>query len=284
VSSMPATRSRSIASRTDPLHFSSPNFSSSDIEETTMPLTLKRKDNTQPKQRPPKTTIVPEEIIEISDDDDDPPSHLNSQAAMVADFRRQINKLREESVKQKKDHERTVRELNILREENQQLQALRKPGTLVDAAQLADNVDCEICTSRMWSPYSLPGCGHIFCQSCLQDWFSTTLAQFMNANPHYNINQAHNIPHLQGLMQNPQAANHPQIAGILANLLPPGPQYTCPTCREPVHSRPTEAFALKAIVRVITAATGENSPKKPIRKGKAIAAGPWDGFFPPQKT
>ena len=60
-----------------------------------MPLAIKRKDNTQSKQRPPKTTIVPEEIIEISDDDDDPPSHLNSQAAMVADFRRQINKLRE---------------------------------------------------------------------------------------------------------------------------------------------------------------------------------------------
>jgi len=104
---------------------------------------------------------------------------------------------------------------------------------------------------------------------------------------YYNINQAQNIPHLQtflGLMQNPQAANHPQVAGILANLLPPSPQYTCPTCREPVHSRPTEAFALKAIVRVITAATGENSPKKPIRKGNALAAGPWDGFFPPKKT
>jgi hypothetical protein len=56
-----------------------------------------------------------------------------------------------------------------------------------------------------------------------------------------------------------------------------------------VRSRPTEAFALKAIVRVIMAATGENSPKKPvadIRKGRAasVAAGPWDGFFPSNKT
>jgi hypothetical protein len=37
----------------------------------------------------------------------------------------------QESVKHKKDHERAVQELNTLREENQQLQALRKPGTLV---------------------------------------------------------------------------------------------------------------------------------------------------------
>ena len=140
---------------------------------------------------------------------------------------------------------------------------------------------------------SLPECGHIFCQSCLQDWFSTTLAQFMNANPHYNINQAQNIPHLQTIFQtlihHPQAATHSQVTGMLANLLPPTPRYTCPTCRESVRTRPTEVFALKAIVRVISAATGEISPKKPIadiRKGKgaSVAAGPWDGFFPPKKA
>jgi len=112
----------------------------------------------------------------------------------------------------------------------------------------------------------------------------------MNTNPHYDVNQAHqNLPHLQGLIQtliqHPQAATQPQVAGMLANLLPHHPQYTCPTCREPVRTRPTEAFTLKAVVRVIAAATGENSPKKLVaenRKEKtaATAAGPWDGFFP----
>jgi hypothetical protein len=172
-------------------------------------------------------------------------------------------------------------------------------------------MDCEICTSRMWEPYSyavflksipfpapfvlstssscsLPDCGHIFCLSCLQDWFGTTLAQFMNANPHYNVNQARNIPHLQllfqNLAQNPHAAAHPQVAAMLANLLPPSPHYTCPTCREPVRTRPIEVFALKAIIRVVTAAAGESSPKKTINKNSKAKAGPWDGFFPPKNT
>ena len=164
---------------------------------------------------------------------------------------------------------------------------------------MTDNMDCEICMSRMWEPYSyaffspnffqafllihvsLPECGHIFCLSCLQDWFGRTLAQFINANPHYSINQAQNIPHLQHLfqtlMENPQAAAHPQ-------LLPPTPQYTCPTCREPVLTRPIEVFAMKAIVRVVTATAGESSPKKTVNKNWKAKAGPWDGFFPPKNT
>lgn len=96
---MPATRSRSTAPRADPFSFSSGsdslNFSASDFEESTISVTSNRKDKTQQKQRPSKIAIVPGEIIEISDDDDDPPLRLNSQASMVGDLRRQINKLRE---------------------------------------------------------------------------------------------------------------------------------------------------------------------------------------------
>jgi hypothetical protein len=112
----------------------------------------------------------------------------------------------------------------------------------------------------------------------------------MNANPHYNINQAQHIPHLQRLVQilvqNPQAAAHhdAQVAATLANLLPPTPQYTCPTCREPVRTRPIEVFAMKAIVRVVAAAAGESSPKKTVNKNWKEKAGPWDKFFPPKNT
>ena len=65
----------------------------------TLPLTVKRNDTQQQQQqtRPQtKQAQVSNEIIEISDDDDDElPRHLNSQTSMIADFRRQINKLRE---------------------------------------------------------------------------------------------------------------------------------------------------------------------------------------------
>jgi hypothetical protein len=58
-----------------------------------MPLTVKRKD-TQQQKRP---AIDPNEVIEISDDDEDDelPRHPNTQTSMIADFRRQISKLRE---------------------------------------------------------------------------------------------------------------------------------------------------------------------------------------------
>ena len=93
---MPATRARSIAPRFDSFitpspprarhTYSSDSLTFSDVE-TTMPLTVKRKDKPQ--------AIDPDEIIEISDDDDDPPPHSKSQVSIIADFRRQINKLRE---------------------------------------------------------------------------------------------------------------------------------------------------------------------------------------------
>ncbi|TFY75209.1 hypothetical protein EWM64_g8803 [Hericium alpestre] len=57
--------------------------------------------------------------------------------------------------------------------------------------ELLDNVStCEICQDRMWKPATLTDCGHTFCQHCLTDWFSTTLAQHMTAHPLYNPNTA----------------------------------------------------------------------------------------------
>lgn len=132
---------------------------------------------------------------------------------------------------------------------------------------------------------SLADCGHIFCLSCLQDWFSTTLVQFMAANPHYDVNQPHPlVPRLQAFLQNPHALNNPQVATMLALHLPPEPEYTCPSCREPVRVRPAEVFTLKALVRTVATAAGEVIPKETTLRGKAKATipptGPWDGFFP----
>jgi hypothetical protein len=115
---MPATRARSTAPRFDslkPTPTPSPSRgtrrkfrteslspSSDDCESImpTLPLTVKRKDTQQQKQKRPQTKPATDsnEIIEISDDDDDElPRRSNPQTSMIADFRRQINKLREVS-------------------------------------------------------------------------------------------------------------------------------------------------------------------------------------------
>ncbi len=140
--------------------------------------------------------------------------------------------------------------------------------------------ECILC-------HSLPDCGHTFCQNCLQDWFSSTQAQFMTSHPGYDPNQLISDQKTlglyklaQALMHNPQAANSMQISALVTQLLPLHPQYTCPTCREPVKSRPTEAFALKALVRTVSSTMGESSPKRSKQSGKAPDESVWDGFFP----
>ncbi|KAF9528524.1 hypothetical protein CPB83DRAFT_854310 [Crepidotus variabilis] len=257
---------------------------------------------------------LPEDIIEISSDDEsDSPlaaalprrqptaktTELSSSQdpAAIADFRRQISRYRDETAKCKRDLDKACKELSTLREENKELQLLRKPGNnkvSLDTDKISDHLDCEICTTRMWAPYVLPDCGHTFCQSCLGDWFAQTQAQYINSHPHYNPNALMTNPAVNNLYQvvqsiiiNPHAANHPHVKALLNQTLPQHPEYTCPTCREPITSRPTESFVVKAMVRTVAAALGECSPKKPSTgRGKAAAnaSGPWDGYFPFKKV
>ncbi|KAF8875799.1 hypothetical protein CPB84DRAFT_1689472 [Gymnopilus junonius] len=284
---MPATRSSSSQPRSHPFTASSPHtyisLSSSDGDSPRAPLKPMRQNRPQPALRPKKAVFIPppEEVIEISSDDEEYNRPVTSQATMVADFRRQINKLREESVKHKRDFDRASKQLKELKEENQVLQALRKPNngqillvpffSLQDVEELSEQLDCEICSSRMWTPYMY--------------------AKFLTEHPENVPQPLHRTATLNELTtaitQNPQLVLHQGVVDMIIQLLPPGPKYTCPACREPVRSRPTEAFSLKALVRTIAAAAGESSPKKstlPGRKATGVASSPWDGFFPSRAT
>jgi hypothetical protein len=153
---------------------------------------------------------------------------------------------------------------------------------------------------KLWSPYmcatsphcmplihhtqfpihSLSECGHTFCYSCLQDWFGKTLDQHIRAHPQYNVNVA-DLGAFNPLLQNYPEGLRAQFQAQLRTMYqPPGPhpEYTCPSCRAVVKSRPVPEYTLKAAVRAIASATGEGSPKK---TGGAVGTrdASWDKFF-----
>ncbi|KAF8070345.1 hypothetical protein FPV67DRAFT_1755391 [Lyophyllum atratum] len=215
----------------------------------------KRKRDTAAKPKP----VALGEVIEISSDDEPEPPRNSA----LADLRRQVKQLKEENNRCKEDLAKFKGEVLSAREESLKLKALSGPGkerVVLDISQLEDS-----------------------------DWFNSTLAQFMNAHPHYDVNDS--TPYLrqvQAIMHNPHILRSPQAAAYLAGLQhdTPQPQYTCPTCREAVKNRPVEDFTLKGLVRTVTAAAGETSPRKHDNSGRAPATalsrrdGPWDGFFP----
>ncbi|TFK53936.1 hypothetical protein OE88DRAFT_1625534, partial [Heliocybe sulcata] len=136
--------------------------------------------------------------------------------------------------------------------------------------ELEDSVSCDICVLKMWSPYTLPGCGHTFCQSCLDDWFTSTLAKHIQDHPNYHA-EVRFPPRILAL-----AEHDPRVRAQIEAHRGPQPSYTCPACRAPVKSKPVEAFALKKVVMTVAKASGESSPQ---RRG-AHAREPWEGFFP----
>ena len=150
----------------------------------------------------------------------------------------------------------------------------------------------------MWSPYTLVqcdqevaiptytffslDCGHTFCFNCLQDWFSTILAQHMNTHPEYNPTPPMHV-HYQNALRNPAFPRHDRLR-IQRELREfhehiDHPNYTCPSCRVSVKSKPAEAFAVKNIVHVVAESQGEANPRK-RNSGKARQEDPWEGFFP----
>ena len=133
---------------------------------------------------------------------------------------------------------------------------------------------------------SIAECGHVFCISCLQDWFSTLLAKHKMNVPEFSLTQP--IPgHLRDLSvrvrDRPElrAELDLEVARYRFSQSIPQPVYTCPTCRVIVRNKPVEIFALKSVVGTILNAMGETSPKAKSVKGKKPASvGPWDGIFP----
>lgn len=103
--------------------------------------------------------------------------------------------------------------------------------------KIRDVLQCQICLDVLQNPWVLNPCGHSSCQSCLQNWFTT-----QNSDD-----------------DQPEDYFRPK---------------TCPTCRESIRTRPTQAFVIKDILEALGCVdlTGATSP---------ATDDPWDGIFPP---
>ncbi|KAH7888429.1 hypothetical protein F5I97DRAFT_1924976 [Phlebopus sp. FC_14] len=244
--------------------------------------------------------VIAGDVLEISDSDgtsQTSPVRCSRKPAQtsptaVKDLQRTIQDLQKNLKQSEKKWTALSHENDKLkrmhRADREELSALHKKPVLAEkhVCGLEDCISCEICTLKIWSPYMLPDCGHTFCQKCLVDWFSRTQTQYMNANPHHDINRAvlanqlrgplHNL----GVFPNPQVQN--QVQAILDNLRRMQPEYTCPSCRKEVVNRPVEDFRLKAVVKEIAEMMGnKNSPKAGPRNKAVSSANPFDAFFSP---
>ncbi|CAK5262431.1 unnamed protein product [Mycena citricolor] len=130
----------------------------------------------------------------------------------------------------------------------------------------------------MWKPYILNDCGHTFCVDCLVKWLSACLAQHRNTHPHWRPG----VPSLPPAFA--YEPRNPAIAGMVTwRYQTSQPQYTCPSCRKAMKSRPTEDYTLKALIHVLATSIGQLDPKEMTQsraKGCAVVSeGPFDSFF-----
>jgi len=218
----------------------------------------------------------PQDIIEILSDDEQPAPRASASKgphSTIASLQKQLKIAQEEIEK--------------LRAEAQARNETPSPSSNAVLATLEENVNCEICTLKMWTPATL-ACGHTFCQTCLRDWFKSTLTKHAEVHPRWRERYQIAMPYrvaLRDTRLHPLERNQLEAQmRVIMNQLP-DPEYTCPTCRAPVKARPAEVYALKSIIHAVGAAVGESSPK-PAAPFRRHGPGhihrpedPWDAFF-----
>jgi len=176
----------------------------------------------QPKGKTPKAS---RSVLEITSDNDSAEwSGIHASSAAGGSFKKKV-------VEAEKEIARMKEENRVLKAKIEDLSACRShrksssPSKVTDTApsgsavisldDLDELVSCQVCMLKMWTPYLLPDCGHAFCQSCLVDWFDTTLTQFTASHPHYNPNTAHNPNPLRPTATHSYASLPPEVVNFL---------------------------------------------------------------------
>ncbi|KAF8441773.1 hypothetical protein L210DRAFT_896447 [Boletus edulis BED1] len=247
--------------------------------------------------RTSKRKVVPpvhtRDVLEISSDDESMPKksstrkQAQSAEATNRDLERTIKKLQEELKSTEQLLATSSREIEELKCDfyNKDASPLLSFFPPFVFAGLEEHTLCEVCTLTMWCPYILPECGHSFCEKCLVDWFSTTQARHMTANPQLDDSRSALAGQLHAFVQmvpNLHAYGlHGQqhVRAVLAGLRRHRPDYTCPSCRKEVLNKPVEGFRLKDLINQIAGLMGETEPHKDTLAHRGSGSGPFDHFF-----
>ncbi|RDX50111.1 hypothetical protein OH76DRAFT_483720 [Lentinus brumalis] len=246
------------------------------------------KSNVRQKARAPLPPAA--EIIEISSDEDEaPPRKKPTTSSSV--YEKRIKELQEENKRlmaavaaAKAAHAKTLAAPPAAPPPSKLQAPAADPKADKFISTVEDHVTCEVCTLKMWHPFTL-ACGHTFCKDCLVDWFNTALVQHLSAHPNYDAQRV--IPaRWRDALAQPNLPHHTrlqyerEIAIIMSTTAQP--KYSCPTCRDLVKAKPAENFVVKHLVRTIAGVQGESCPQEaplPRIPGRPVG-GAFDGFFP----
>ncbi|KAF9524707.1 hypothetical protein CPB83DRAFT_946325 [Crepidotus variabilis] len=143
--------------------------------------------------------------------------------------------------------------------------------------ELLELLECDICAHSIARPFTLKNCGHTFCYNCLRGWFLVLREEFKLKHPVYDpvhrfekLNLATASQLAQALAKDYSNFVHQvTLEDVLPHALRQYPHYSCPLCREHVHSKPVEVYTLKAVIPLLREVVDSNHK----------AEGQWAEFF-----
>ncbi len=125
----------------------------------------------------------------------------------------------------------------------------------------------------------------MFCETCINKWFGTALAQHYEEHPSFTWGWPIEVPDkvremfLQGPIEHyPLAVMYEQFnAGTGA------PAFSCPTCCKLVKHRPVEVYKMKSVIENVAFSKGDIMPQWQ-RPGRHAWESLWDRYFPYQPS
>ncbi|KAF8531929.1 hypothetical protein JB92DRAFT_2847599 [Gautieria morchelliformis] len=208
-------------------------------------------------------------------------------------------------------------ELEQLRREVAEKNELLKKNEMTNAAVL-QTLSCHVCLDTMCLPYALSPCGHMACQTCLVNWFTSSHNDNDNdaENPHidwYSDEGSDNEADVPNPTAGPGANGAPAVVpnangngpllppaapggngpppppaapanGLPAAAHPPFPnttnrRKTCPHCRGVVRQRPIQIYPVKDLLAILAPRPELEAQAIPKKDSRSDPNDPWKGIF-----